>query len=108
MWKYKFDEIKRDIQANPIIAENKIFLPSTGHKIVSLNAENGKKIWEYKIDSTPARRGLIYNKNENDDNSYIYFCANRQLVSLNTKNGKPNKSFGHFSQQNTPEYRPSL
>ena len=24
VWKYKFDEIKRDIQANPIIAENKI------------------------------------------------------------------------------------
>ena len=43
-WKYKFDEIGRDIQANPIIAEDKIFLPTPGHKVVALNAKNGKKI----------------------------------------------------------------
>ncbi len=93
VWKYKFDEIKRDIQANPIIAENKIFLPSTGHKIVSLNAENGKKIWEYKIDSTPARRGLIYWSDENKK-SRIYFCAERELISLSAETGELIKQFG--------------
>ena len=33
VWKYKFNEIKRDIQANPVIAEGKIFLPTTSNKI---------------------------------------------------------------------------
>jgi len=93
-WKYKFDEIKRDIQANPVIAEGMVFLPTTGNKIISINAANGKKIWEYKVDSTPARRGLIFWSNNNENDSRIYFCAEKQLISLNAKNGKLIKNFG--------------
>ena len=60
-WIYKFDEIKNDIQANPIIAENKIYIPSTSKKIVSIDAVSGQKIWEYETEGTPARRGTIRN-----------------------------------------------
>ena len=91
-WKYEFDEINRDIQANPVIAEGKIFLPTTGNKIISINAVNGKKIWEYKVDATPARRGLVFWSK--GDKSRIYFCAEKKLISLNAKNGQPVKSFG--------------
>jgi len=96
-WVYEFQEKPIiDIQANPVMAERKLFLPTVKKSLITLDAVTGKKIWEYKTKKhSVARRGLIYNKNENDDNSYIYFCANRQLVSLNTKNGKPNKSFGN-------------
>ena len=92
VWKYKFNEIKRDIQANPVIAEGKIFLPTTGNKIVSIDATNGKKIWEYIVDSTPARRGLVFSSNNNK--SRIYFCAEKNLISLDAKNGQLIKSFG--------------
>ena len=92
VWKYKFNEIKRDIQANPVIAEGKIFLPTTGNKIVSIDATNGKKIWEYEVDSTPARRGLVFSSNNNK--SRIYFCAEKYLISLDAKNGQLDKSFG--------------
>ena len=91
-WKYKFDEINRDIQANPVIADGKIFLPTTGNKIISIDASNGKKIWEYAVNATPARRGLIFWSNHNK--SRIYFCAEKNLISLDAKNGQLVKSFG--------------
>ena len=92
-WIYKFDKIKRDIQANPIIAENKIFLPTTINKIVALNSETGEKIWEKNVKGTPARRGMIYWKNSNNL-SRIYFCAEKQLISISPKDGKLIKNFG--------------
>jgi len=92
-WKYKFDEIGRDIQANPIIAEDKIFLPTTGHKVVALNAKNGKKIWSHEVKGTPARRGLVYWYGNDDYDSRIYFCAGKEIVSLNAKNGKLIETF---------------
>jgi len=91
-WKYKFKEIKRDIQANPVIANGKIFIPSPGNKIISLNASNGEKIWEYQSLSTPARRGIVFWSNK--DKSKIYFCAEKKLISLNAEDGKLEKDFG--------------
>ncbi len=91
-WKYEFKEIKRDIQANPVIANGKIFIPSPGNKIISLNASNGKKIWEYQALSTPARRGIVFWSNRGK--SKIYFCAEKKLISLNAEDGKLEKDFG--------------
>ncbi len=91
-WIYEFKEINRDIQANPVIADGKIFIPTTGNSIVSIDAVNGRKIWEYIVNSTPARRGLIYWSEKNT--SRIYFCAEKKLISLNSENGQPIKNFG--------------
>lgn len=93
-WRYKFDEIKRDIQANPVIAENKIFIPTTGFQVIALSANDGKKIWEHNVKGTPARRGLIYWSGNNNHESRIYFCVEKELISLNAKDGKFIKTFG--------------
>ena len=92
VWKYEFSEINRDIQANPVIANGKIFTPTTGNKVISINATTGEKIWEYQTDSTPARRGILFWSYENK--SKIYFCAEKNLISLNAENGKLEKNFG--------------
>lgn len=91
-WKFKFNEVHRDIQANPVIAEGKIFLPTTKNKVISIDAISGKKIWEFKTNATPARRGLIFWKKK--DRSMIYFCAEKQLISLYSENGQPDTNFG--------------
>jgi quinoprotein glucose dehydrogenase len=93
-WKFKFDEIKRDIQANPVIAENKIFIPTTGYKVIALDAKNGTKIWEHNVKGTPARRGIIYWPGNKNNDSRIYFCVEKELISLSAKTGKLMKSFG--------------
>ena len=59
-WKFKFDQIIGDIQSNPIFADNKIIMPSTGNSILAINPSNGKKLWEFETDSKPARRGKAY------------------------------------------------
>jgi len=92
-WKYKFNEIKRDIQANPVIAENKIFLPTTSYQVIALNAKDGKKIWEHNVKGTPARRGIIYWPGNGNYESRIYFCVEKELISLNAENGKFVKTF---------------
>ena len=93
-WKYKFNEIKRDIQANPVIAENKIFTPTTNRQVIALSAKDGKKIWEFNVNGTPARRGIIYWPGDDNHESRIFFCVEKELISLNAKNGKLIKTFG--------------
>ena len=92
-WIHQFDEINRDIQANPIFADQKIFLPTTGNKIIALDYKSGKKLWKHDTNGTPARRGLIYWPNSKDG-PRIYFCAEKQLISINPKDGKLIKDFG--------------
>ena len=92
-WKYQFDQINGDIQSNPIFADNKIIMPSTGNSVLAIEPSNGKKIWEFNTDSKPARRGLIY---YNDNNQpLIFFCSMKSLYSLKAKNGEPNLNFGN-------------
>ena len=90
-WKYQFEEISGDIQSNPIYADDKIIMPSTGNSIIAIDPSNGKKVWEFATDSKPARRGLIYFK---DSEPLIFFCSMKSLYSLNASTGKPNQNFG--------------
>ena len=76
-WKYQFDEINGDIQSNPIYADNKIIMPSTGNSIVAVDPSNGKKIWEFNTDSKPARRGLVY---VNDSKPLNLFLFNEKFI----------------------------
>ena len=90
-WRYQFEEISGDIQSNPIFADNKIIMPSTGNSIVAIDPSNGKKVWEFNTDSKPARRGLVYIKNSEP---LIFFCSMKSLYSLNASTGQPNLNFG--------------
>ena len=94
-WKFQFDKIEGDIQANPIYAKGKIYTPSSGRSVVAINAENGKKIWEYFTEGRPARRGLIYNESLNNQNKRIFFCDNKKLIALNANTGKVLINFGN-------------
>ena len=91
-WKFKFDQIIGDIQSNPIFADNKIIMPSTGNSILAINPSNGKKLWEFETDSKPARRGMIYYNNNNQ--SLIFFCSMKSLYSLKANTGERNLNFG--------------
>lgn len=91
-WKYQFDEINGDIQSNPIFADGKIIMPSTGNSILAIDPSNGQKLWEFYTDSKPARRGLIYYNNNNQP--LVFFCSMKTLYSIEAKTGKPNLDFG--------------
>ena len=89
-WSYKFKH-KGGIQANPIVADGIIYMPSTTKSIIAINAIDGKKIWEHQTIAKPALRGLIY---KNDKNPKIFFCDGKNLISLFAKTGKKVVDFG--------------
>jgi quinoprotein glucose dehydrogenase len=89
-WTYTFEK-KGDIPGNPIYFNGVVYLSSTEKSLVALNASNGEKIWEHQTEGLAARRGLIINEEEK---SKIYFCDQKNLISLYASDGQTVKSFG--------------
>ena len=85
-----------DIQCNPIVVNGKIFTPTAGGYIVSIDGYNGKEIWRSKkFKDDVARRGMVYWHGDKFYEPRIYFSDHNSLVALNAKNGELIKSFGN-------------
>ena len=57
---YNSNDGKKGIQANPVVYDGLIYLPTPGNHIVCLDGKNGKEIWRYKGHHFKiAKRGLI-------------------------------------------------
>ena len=84
-----------DIQCNPIIINGKIFTPTAGGYIVSVDGFSGKEIWRSKkFKDDVARRGIVYWPGDKFHEPRIFFSDHNYLVALNIKNGELIKSFG--------------
>lgn len=98
-WTYQpksSSKFKKENQANIIYFNGSVFLPDVENNLVSLNANNGKVIWKYKVEEgIAAKRGLLLNINKDDSNNgRLLFTNNRNyLFSINT-NGLPTNGFG--------------
>ena len=96
-WQFNSNDGKKGIQANPVVYEGMVYLPTPGNNIVCLDGTNGKVIWRYETEKgyNAAKRGLLIWKDEKNNTLRLYFTNDDQLISLNAKTGKPIKSFGH-------------
>ena len=100
-WTYDADissNDKKEVQANAIMDNKKIYFPDVDNKIVALNGKNGKKIWEHQVEKGIAgKRGLIlWKKNLASNEGKIFFTNNRKyLFSINSIDGKLVKDFGN-------------
>ena len=95
-WKYKITgDPVRDIQSNVIVAEEKIFIPTSNKKIIALNALNGQFLWEFRLKNSSPRRGMVYLKENNNFSSRLIFSSYNYLISLNASNGKLTENFGN-------------
>ena len=95
-WKYNSNDGKKGIQANPVVYDGLVYIPTPGNSIICLDGTNGKLIWKYKTDRgyNVAKRGLVIWKNKKNNIVRLFFTNDDQLISLNAKTGKPIKSFG--------------
>ena len=95
-WIFKSNDIKKSIQANPVVYEGLVYFPTPGNYIVCLDGANGEIVWKYKVEKglAAAKRGLLLWKDKKNDSLTIFFTNNDQLISLNAKTGEPNASFG--------------
>ncbi len=95
-WIYNSKDGKKGIQANPVVYEGLIYVPTAGNHIVCLDGVSGKEIWKYKVKRgySAAKRGLLLWKDKKNNILKLYFTNDDQLIALNAKTGKPIKEFG--------------
>jgi quinoprotein glucose dehydrogenase len=97
-WIYNSNDKKGlnlDIQANPIAIDGTIYTPVVGGHIVAIEGSSGKEIWRSeKFNNDVARRGLVYWFDEVNKIGKIFFNNGSKLISLDSKSGKKDLSFG--------------
>jgi glucose dehydrogenase len=81
-------------EATPIVVGGVMYFPAA-NRIVALQADTGKEIWQYRITgAAPSRRGVAYVPEDADNPPRIVFMAGRRLIALNAKMGVPITGFG--------------
>jgi quinoprotein glucose dehydrogenase len=81
-------------EATPIVVNGVMYLPGAG-RVVALDPETGKEIWEYTVaGGAPSRRGVAYWPGDTNNPPRIVFTIGRRLVALNANTGKIDPGFG--------------
>ncbi len=95
-WQFNSNDGKKGIQANPVVYEGLVYIPTPGNYIVCLDGTNGNVIWKYKPEKgyNVAKRGLLLWEDKKNKILRLYFTNDDQLISLNAKNGKLITNFG--------------
>ena len=96
-WTYNSKDGKEGIEANPVVYDGLVYVPTPGNQIVCLDGATGKEIWRYKAKrgyQDVAKRGLLIWEDKKNNILRLYFANDHQLISLNAKTGKIIKSFG--------------
>jgi len=85
-------------QATPIVVNGVMYLPA-GNRVVALDPESGKSIWEHVIEGgAPSRRGLAYWPGEGATAPRVLVTAGRRLLALDTRTGSPSAGFGNSGE----------
>ena len=84
---------KRLVETSPVYINGKLIYISADFRLIALNAENGKLLWEKELLHPPSMRGFIVEIDKNEDEN-LYICIGSKIYKLNAKNGKTIKNFG--------------
>ena len=95
-WIYNSKDGKKGMQANPVVYDGLVYLPTPGNHIVCLDGKTGKEIWRYKAKKgyNVAKRGLTIWDDKKNKIIKLFFTNDDQLISLNAKTGLPTNDFG--------------
>ncbi len=81
-------------EATPIVVNGVMYLPAAD-RVVALDPESGKQIWEYAVAGRgPSRRGVAYWPGDGSNPPRILFTAGRRLIALNANTGRIDPGFG--------------
>jgi len=81
-------------QATPIVVNGVMYLPAA-NRVVALDPETGKSVWEHVIaGGAPSRRGLAYWPGEDTTAPRLIVTAGRRLLALDARTGEPSAGFG--------------
>jgi glucose dehydrogenase len=81
-------------QATPIVVNGVMYVPAAD-RVVALEPETGKVVWEHTIaGGALSRRGVAYWTGEGSVPPRIIFTAGRRLIAVNAKTGERDFGFG--------------
>lgn len=96
-WTYRSGDGSNNIQCNPIVVKGRMFAPTPGRHVVSVDAETGAELWRFRPEGRPAFRGLVYwagNRSREGAVERILFSAGRHLYALDPETGRAVAGFG--------------
>jgi quinoprotein glucose dehydrogenase len=88
----------RTSEASPIVVGGVMYLPTPFNRVVALEPETGKEIWNYEIpgNASASTRGVEYWPGDGQSPASIFFgTTNGRLMALNAKTGQPIPGFGN-------------
>jgi alcohol dehydrogenase (cytochrome c) len=92
-WVAQFGALVSKIEATPLVARGRIFLPVSASKIVALDAESGATVWEYDR-SMPADLPICCNRVNRGlailGDALFFTALDGHLVSIDASTGKMN------------------
>src|SRR5262249_45734442 len=81
-------------EATPIVIGGIMYVP-TANRVVALESETGKEIWNYPLAAgAPSRRGVAYWQGQGADLPRIFLTSGRRLIAINARTGEAVGSFG--------------
>ncbi len=93
-WEYRSNDGVGNIQCNPIIIDGVMYAPTSGHRIVAVDAASGREIWSFRPGGRPAHRGLMYWEKGRGEDRRLFFPSGEHLWAVDPATGLPVKSFG--------------
>lgn len=85
----------RRAETAPLVVGDVMYLSTAYNRVLALEPETGRKIWEYESPHTPALRGIAYWPGDKSLPPQIVFgTSDGFLVSLNARTGKLVTGFG--------------
>ena len=81
-------------EVTPIVVNGVMYLP-TANRIVAIEPETGKEIWQHRVTGgAPSRRGVAYAPPAAGQPARIIFTVGRRLIALDATTGVPLAGFG--------------
>jgi len=110
-WTYHTGEVSRGnetdrhqvapFETTPLVVEGILYLSTPSNRVIALDSETGREIWQFDPQAGRARResfqhrGVAYWQSETGDDRRILFGTfDGRLFCLNAKTGKPSVGFG--------------
>jgi glucose dehydrogenase len=99
-WKYKLVRdrssggVTGGSEVTPIVVNGVMYL-TTGNRVLALEPETGKELWNYEVlNAQPSRRGVAFWPGDQNNPPRIIFTTGRKMMAINARTGKIDPGFG--------------
>lgn len=82
------------VETNPVVVGNRLFLSSIDGDLLALDAETGKEIWRRALPAPVAKRGLVWEPNDDFVKSRLFVPSSKGVFAVSAATGEVLRAFG--------------